>query len=177
MTTTATPTQRQASKAAEETKDRLPFGVLLARLGQESQARFRRGLRPLDLTAQHYIVLKQLQVIGAASQAVLADALGLDYSNLASVTAELNERGLIERYRHESDRRRYVVELSERGTEALEQADQAIGEGEEGLLRTLEPDQREQLWLLLRRVADAAELCPGTPVETAAVCSGEDRSA
>jgi DNA-binding MarR family transcriptional regulator len=173
MSTTSTPTQDQVERAAEETKDRLPFGVLLARLGQESQARFRRGLRPLELTAQHYIVLKQLQVIGAASQAVLADALGLDYSNLASVTAELNERGLIERYRHESDRRRYVVELSERGQDALEQADSAINEGEEGLLSTLDEEQREQLWQLLRRVADAAELCPGTPVETAEACAGE----
>ena len=58
----------------------------MARLGQESMARFRKALRPLDLTAQHYVVLKQLEAFGASSQAVLADALGLDYSNLATVT-------------------------------------------------------------------------------------------
>lgn len=175
--TATTPIQAQAERAAEEAKDRLPLGVLMARLGQETQARFRRALRPLELTAQHYIVLKQLEAIGAASQAVLADALGIDYSNLASVTAELNERGLIERYRHEEDRRRYVVELSERGVETIAQADAAIDEGEQGMLRTLGESDREQLWQLLRRVADAAELCPGTPVQRAEACAGEGDSA
>ena len=47
-------------------------------------------------------MLKRLKAFGASSQAVLADALGLDYSNLATVTAELGDRGLIERYRHEA---------------------------------------------------------------------------
>ena len=144
---------------------RLPFGVLLARLGQEAMARFRKALRPLDLSAQQYVVLKQLQTFGAASQATLAEALGIDYSNLATVTAELSDRGLIERYRHESDRRRYVVELSERGTELVAEADAAVAEGEEGMVRTLAEEERERFWLMLREVADAAQLCPRTPVE------------
>lgn len=164
-----------ASAAETQTaEERLPFGVLLARLGQESMARFRRALRPLDLSAQHFIVLKQLQTIGAASQAVLADALGIDYSNLASVTAELSDRGLIERYRHENDRRRYVVELSERGAEVVAEADQAIADGEEQMLSTLDDGDRERFWELLREVADGAELCPRSPVEEAAACAGED---
>ena len=76
-------------------------------------ARYRKSLKPLELNAQHFVVLKQLEAIGTSSQASLADALGLDYSNLATITGELADRGLIERYRHESDKRRYVVELSE----------------------------------------------------------------
>ena len=155
-------------------EQRLPFGVLLARLGQESMARFRKALRPLDLSAQQYVVLKQLQTIGAASQTTLADALGLDYSNLATVTAELSDSGLIERYRHESDRRRYVIELSRNGAERVAEADQALAEGEEGMLGTLSEDDRERFWLMLRQVADAAELCPRTPVEDAAACAGEE---
>lgn len=153
--------------AAAVAQARLPFGVLMARLGQESMARFRKALRPLDLTAQHYIVLKQLEAFGACSQAVLAEALGLDYSNLATVTAELSDRGLIERYRHESDRRRYVVELSLAGVERIAQADEAVAAGEEGMLRTLSEDERERFWLLLREVGDAAKLCPNTPLPDA----------
>ena len=56
--------------------DRIPYGVLLARLGQEATARFRRSLRPLNLGAQQFIVLKQLEAVGSCSQAELADALG-----------------------------------------------------------------------------------------------------
>jgi len=174
-TPATTDTARPPSGTAALSPDgRLPFGVLLARLGQESMARFRKALRPLDLSAQEFVVLKQVQAFGAASQATLADALGLDYSNLATVTGELSESGLIERYRHESDRRRYVIELSERGTELVAKADQAIAEGEEGMLSTLSEEERESFWVVLRQVADAADLCPNTPVEDAAACAGED---
>jgi DNA-binding MarR family transcriptional regulator len=156
----ATTPTAAAEKPQELERPELPSGVLLARLGQESLARFRRVLKPLGLSAQRYIVLKQLEVIGAASQASLADALGLDYSNLATVTAELADDGLIERYRHERDRRRYVVELSKAGAELIAQADVAIEESEDQMLRTLDERDRERLWALLREVADAASLCP-----------------
>jgi DNA-binding MarR family transcriptional regulator len=159
---------------APDTQVRLPYGLLLARLGQESVSRFRKALRPLDLTAQQFIVMKQLQDMGTTSQAALADALGLDYSNLATVTAELNDRGLIERYRHENDRRRYVVELSGDGTKLVTEADRSIAQGEEELLQTLGEDDRARFWVLLREVADAAKLCPRDPVSDAEACAGED---
>lgn len=139
---------------------RLPLGILLSRLGGETMGRYRRSLKPLELNAQHYVVLKQLETLGTASQAALAEALGVDYSNLATITGDLAERGLIERYRHESDRRRYVVELSESGLKLVKEADHAVSEGEQKFVESLEPDEREQFWLLLRKVADAAELCP-----------------
>lgn len=171
----ATTTDRKTGTAAGP-EDRLPYGMLLARLGQESVSRFRKALRPLELSAQQYIVLKQLGDIGTASQATLADSLGLDYSNLATVTAELNDRDLIERYRHESDRRRYVVELSPAGRKLVTEADRSIAEGEEDMLSTLGEEDRERFWLLLREVADAAQLCPSGRAEQTAACAGEDAS-
>ena len=147
-------------ESSTATRQDLPYGVLFSRLGGESMGRYRRSLKGLELNAQHYIVLKQLQTIGTASQAALAEALGLDYSNLATITGELAERGVIERYRHESDRRRYVVELSEKGTKVMDDADAEVAEGEEALLASLDPGEREELGRLLRKVADAAQLCP-----------------
>ncbi len=176
MAATTTTTSRRPSSNELE-RPRLPSGVLLARLGQESVARFRRALKPLDLSAQHYIVLKQLAVIGAASQASLADALGIDYSNLATVTAELADRDLIERYRHESDRRRYVVELSAAGAKLVEKADVAITESEEEMFRTLDGDDREHLARLLRDVADAASLCPSETATEAEACATAEHGA
>jgi DNA-binding MarR family transcriptional regulator len=145
--------------------ERIPYGLLLARLGQEATARFRRSVRPLNLGAQQFIVLKQLQALGACSQGQLADALGIDYSNLASVTGELYRRELIERSRDEADRRRYVVELTESGAQLLADADNAVGAGEEDMLSVLGEAERAQLWELLRRMADSLELCPSTEAE------------
>ena len=152
---------------------RLPVGVLLSRLGGLSMGRYRKSLKPLELNAQHFVVMKQLETIGTSSQASLADALGLDYSNLATITGELAERGLIERYRHESDKRRYVVELSKSGTELLTEADGAVAEHENRLVESLDDDEREQLQVLLRKVADAAELCPSESDDS---CLGKEGS-
>ena len=153
----------------------LPLGVLLSRLGGESMGRYRKSLKPLGLNAQHFVVLKQLEAIGTSSQASLADALGLDYSNLATITGELADRDLIERYRHESDKRRYVVELSERGTELLAEADSAVADGEGKLVETLDSAEREQFWSLLRKVADGAQLCPRE--EAGESCLGHEEGA
>jgi len=162
------------AQAQQSAVDRIPYGLLLARLGQESTARFRRALRPLNVGAQHFIVLKQLQVFGSCSQGELADALGIDYSNLASVTGQLYERGLIERHRDPADRRRYVVELTTEGKQLLGDADRAIESGEQGMLSTLDEAEREQLWDLLRRMADALELCPTSEAEAVEVCLGDE---
>ena len=164
------------AQAQQSGVERIPYGLLLARLGQESTARFRRSLRPLNVGAQQFIVLKQLQVFGSCSQGELADALGIDYSNLASVTGQLYGRGLIERDRDPADRRRYVVQLTAEGVQLLADADNAIKAGEEDMLQSLEDSEREQLWELLRRMADALELCPGNEVEAVEACAGEDES-
>lgn len=161
MESAAAPTaNRRRGQRLTEEGERLPLGILLSRLGGETMGRYRRALRPLELNAQHYVVLKQLEALGTSSQAALAEALAVDYSNLATITGELAERGLIERYRHESDRRRYVVELSASGSKLLEEADEAVSDGEQRFAESLEPEEREQFWRLLRKVADAAELCP-----------------
>lgn len=151
--------------ATIDTATRLPYGVLLARLGNEATAGFRRALRPLGLGAQEFIVVKQLQAIGPTSQASVADALGIDYSNLAAVVGALEERRLVERTRDEADRRRYILRLSDAGADLIEAADSAIVENEEQMLAVLSDEERGELWELLRRVADAAKLCPSTAEE------------
>jgi DNA-binding MarR family transcriptional regulator len=161
------------AQAAQNAVERIPYGLLLARLGHEATARFRRSLRPLNLGAQQFIVLKQLQAIGSCSQGELADALGIDYSNLAGVTGQLYERGLIERNRDPSDRRRYAVELTVEGRQLLGDADQAIEADEEGMLNSLDETERGQLWDLLRRMADALEICPATEAEACAEVAGQ----
>jgi DNA-binding MarR family transcriptional regulator len=161
------------AQAPASAVDRIPYGLLLARLGQEATAGFRRSLRPLNLGAQQFIVLKQLQAFGSCSQGELADALGIDYSNLASVTGQLYRRGLIERHRDEADRRRYVVELTDEGRQLLGDADQAITASEEGMLSALGDVEREQLWDLLRRMADSLELCPATEAEACAEAAAD----
>jgi len=137
-----------------------PMTALLAGLGRDATARARRALRPLGLGAQEYLVLDQLRVLGQASQTELADALGIDRSNHATIAAELCDRGLAERSRDHADRRRYVLRLSPAGERLLTRTEGAIGAAEDELLAPLDRDRREQLYDLLRRLADGVDLCP-----------------
>jgi DNA-binding MarR family transcriptional regulator len=142
------------------TPEQVPMSTLLVGLGREATTRVRRAMRPLGLGAQQFLVLKQLQLLGQTSQAELADALAIDPSNLATLTADLCDRDLVERTRHEVDRRRYVLRLSRAGERLLRRTEGAIAAGEQDLLAPLDREQREQLYTLLRRLADGVELCP-----------------
>jgi DNA-binding MarR family transcriptional regulator len=138
----------------------VPVSQLLSGLGRDATARVRRAIQPLGLSAQQFLVLKQLQALRGASQAELADALGLDRSNLASIASELAGRGLLERARDDADRRRYVLRCSRDGDALLRRTEGAIAAADDDILAPLDPVQREQLYALLRRLADGVDLCP-----------------
>jgi DNA-binding MarR family transcriptional regulator len=145
---------------AAPTHEQVPMSTLLAGLGRDATARVRRAMRPLGLGAQQFVVMKQLQALGQTSQAELADALAIDRSNLAAIAADLATRGLVERTRHEVDRRRYVLRLSRAGEQLLRRTEGELLLAEADLLAPLDREQREQLYTLLRRLADGVELCP-----------------
>ena len=125
------------------------MSTLLAGLGREATARVRRAMRPLGLGAQQFVVMKQLQALGQTSQAELADALAIDRSNLAAIAADLAARDLVERTRHEVDRRRYVLRLSRAGEQLLRRTEGEMLLAESDLLAPLDQEQREQLYTLL----------------------------
>ena len=145
---------------AATTPEQLPMSTLLAGLGREATARVRREMRPLGLGAQQFLVISQLHALGRTSQAELADALAIDPSNLAAIAADRCDRDLVERTRHEVDRRRYVLRLSRAGEQLLRRTEGAIAAAEADLLAPLDQRQREQLYTLLRRLADGVDLCP-----------------
>ena len=145
--------------APATTPDQASLSTLLAGLGRDATARVRRAIRPLGLGAQQFLVLEQLQRLGEASQGQLADALGIDRSNLAAIAADLCDRGLVERTRHEVDRRRYVLRLGSPGERLLRRARGAIAAVEDELLAPLDGEDRERLHALLLRLADGVDLC------------------
>jgi DNA-binding MarR family transcriptional regulator len=146
--------------ATAPTHEQVPMTTLLAGLGREATARVRRALRPLGIGAQQILLLEQLKLLGRRSQAELAEALAIDPSNLATIAADLADRGLVERTRDDADRRRYVLRLSRAGEQLLRRTEGAMAAAGDDLLAPLDDDQREQLYALLRRLADGVELCP-----------------
>lgn len=148
--------------------DDVRMATLLTGLGRDMTARLRRAMRPLGLGAQQFLLLEQLQLRGQASQAELADALSIDPSNVAPLVADLCDRGLVERNRHDADRRRYVLRVTRTGAQLLRRTEGAITDAETELLAPLESEQREELHTLLRHLADGVNLCPTADADACA---------
>ena len=128
-------------------------------IGRDATARVRRAIRPLGLGAQQFVVLTQLHALGETSQVELADALGIDRSNLAAIASDLADRGLLERAR-DSTTAAATCCAQRAGEDLLRRTEGAIAAADDELLAPLDAGQREQLYALLRRLADGVDLCP-----------------
>jgi DNA-binding MarR family transcriptional regulator len=93
----------------------------------------------------------------------LADHWNVDASYVTSLTDSLEERGLVERRPHASDRRIKMIALTDQGVCARREAASVFYRPPVSF-RTLTPEEQRQLRDLLRKVAGTPEL----PAEAAA---------
>jgi DNA-binding MarR family transcriptional regulator len=126
---------------------------LLGRLGFACKGRAIDEFEVLGFSPYHYSVLALLSEGERETQGTIADALGVDRSQLVGLLDGLEERGLIERHRDPNDRRRHVVKLSPAGKGQLAEFRSTIKRVEEEILAPLDPESRETLHRLLLRLA------------------------
>jgi DNA-binding MarR family transcriptional regulator len=126
---------------------------LLKRLGFAMKERTVAAYEAAGETPYHYAVLAVLDESPRETQATVADALGCDRSYLVGLLDELEERGLIERRRDPTDRRRHLVSLTPAGKSTLTRL-RAISKGvEKDFFAPLSAEERETLHGLLQRLA------------------------
>jgi MarR family transcriptional regulator, lower aerobic nicotinate degradation pathway regulator len=128
-------------------------GFLLARLGTALKAQTMDAFEREGFSAYHYSILALLDEGARTTQAGVADALGLDASMLVSLLDVLEERGLVERKRDPSDRRRQAVTVTAAGRRQLAAFRTFVLKIEEDFLAPLTDEERQELHDLLLRVA------------------------
>ena len=126
---------------------------LLKRLGWHIKDRSWQAYEATGLTPQHYAVLSLLDEGVREAQGTIADALGYDRSQLVGLLDELEERGLVERKRDPSDRRRHLVSLTPAGKEKLSELRAIAKQLDKEFFAPLDAEQREQLHELLVELA------------------------
>jgi DNA-binding MarR family transcriptional regulator len=126
---------------------------LLKRLGFLLKDRGFAAFEATGLSPYHHAVLALLEEDPRETQATIADALGYDRSHLVGILDELEERGLIERKRDPSDRRRHLVSLTPEGKRALAKLRDVVMRMEDEFFAPLDAAQRETLHALLLELA------------------------
>jgi DNA-binding MarR family transcriptional regulator len=136
-------------------------GFLLSQLGFQTSKRFAERLAPLELTPRTFALLRHIESDEGRSQHALADALRVPPSRMVALLDELEERGLVKRRPHPSDRRARSLHLTAAGKRLLERAKRVGAEHEREITSDLSATERERLLELLDRIAAGQDLAAG----------------
>jgi MarR family transcriptional regulator, lower aerobic nicotinate degradation pathway regulator len=126
--------------------------LLMIKLGRITLHRFTEALEPFGIRPRHVAALIELRDHGELTQQSLCGQLHLDPTNLVAILNELEQRGFATRRRDPEDRRRHLVEVSNKGIAVIEKVSEVMDGVEDDFLDGLEPAEREQLEGLLTSI-------------------------
>jgi DNA-binding MarR family transcriptional regulator len=127
-------------------------GSLLQRTAKELSTALERALAPFDVTAQQAALLLRLRTETVPSR--LAVALGTDTAGMTRLLDRLEDKALVRRTRHPSDRRSVQIELTETGTALVPRLAPAFGTIMRRLFDGFAEEELQQLTGMLGRMLD-----------------------
>lgn len=134
-----------------------PEPVLTPLLSRLSRVVYRRTSEELlGMRLKDYLALANLGGCVGISQQEMGSVLCVDANNLVILLNELEAAGLVLRRRDPSDRRRHLVDITPKGRQSLERAEQAIAGIEDEVLGTLSATERTSLHLMLAKAIEGA---------------------
>ena len=145
-----------ASRPEQRVARKPSCGVLFFRLSRASTEGLGGALSELGLRAPEYAILHQLYETGPISQQELGRALRIHASNLVAMIDELEADGSVIRRRDQTDRRRYLLELTDDGLRRLARAQTAAKRAEAEMLAPLTAAEQERLRTYLTKMAGHA---------------------
>lgn len=95
-------------------------GHLVRRMHQICQAIFLDETREFDLTSVQYSALNAIAEVPDIDQATLGKLIAFDKTTLVKVLDRLSDKGLITRVRSTRDRRRHILNATNKGRQVAE---------------------------------------------------------
>jgi DNA-binding MarR family transcriptional regulator len=143
--------------------DRAPssIGFLLSQVGTYAARRFAQRIGEVDLHPPLFRVLNVVDAAEGQSQQAIGEAIGAPASRMVAIVDELEQRGLVERRPHPSDRRIRALYLTAEGRRLLARGRRIATEHEEELTRGMSEVDRKRLTALLQRVVEEQGMGPG----------------
>lgn len=134
-----------------------PIGLRLTRTSRAVTQAFERAMAQAGGSVSSWQVLLLVRSAKWDSQSELADELGITGATLTHHLNALERKGLVRRWREDSNRRVQRVELTDAGIELFDRL-RAVAVRHDKLLRSqLTDDEVEQLGELLERLQTGAE--------------------
>jgi len=137
-------------------------GFLIRRLHQIHTALFLEETQKYGITPVQYSLMTALHEQGELDQVSLAEAIGLERTNVADVIERLVARGLLSRRQNESDRRAKLHKLTVKGRNLVKRMSDAVQRAHDRTIDALEPAERDVLMALMVRLVDANNGHDGT---------------
>lgn len=128
----------------------------LHRASQFADDLFAEAIEDKQLTARQLVVLEIVASEAKLSQTDICAKSGIDRSTMADMVGRLVRKGYLMRRRSRIDTRRYAVQLTEKGRDALERALPHARDVEERVAAALSPKQRQQFVSALQRILEAS---------------------
>lgn len=144
-------------------------GFLLSQLGFETSDRFGKLMSEVDLEPRQFALMRAIEAFDGRSQNSVGEWLRIPPSSMVSVIDHLEERGLVERRPHPTDRRSRTLHLTAQGRAVLHRATELAMGLEQTICEGFDLDRRSELLEMLVKVADNLGLVQGLhPGTTAA---------
>jgi DNA-binding MarR family transcriptional regulator len=134
---------------------------LVTQVGTRAAQMFGERLSPLGYTPPDAGVLRLLARSPGISQQELARRLDMYASRLVALIDALEQRGLVAREPHATDRRLNTLQLTDEGRRALSEIGQAARAHDDMVCKALDAEERAELGRLLKKVADGLGLAEG----------------
>ena len=144
-----------------------PIGLQLARTSRVVAQAFERAMAEAGGSASTWQVLLLVRTQSWGTQSELAEELGLTSATVTHHLNALERKGLVRRWREDSNRRVQRVELTEDGVELFDRLRDVASRHDKQLRSQLSDDEVSQLGDLLERLAAGAQA--GEPVRVEAV--------
>lgn len=137
------------------------LAFLLSQVGIYASGRFAERIGELGLQPPEFRVLNIVDAGEGESQQAIAEAIGAPPSRMVAIVDGLEQRGLVERRPHPSDRRVHVLHLTAKGRKLLARGREVAAEHERDITRGMSGADRKRLVALLQKIVTAQGIGPG----------------
>jgi len=142
-------------------------GFVLSQLGFETSRRFGLLMAEVELEPRHFALMRAIEAYAGQSQHAIGGWLRIPASSMVAIVDHLEDRGLVERRPHPSDRRSRTLHLTDAGVSVLTRATELAMGLEQTVCAGLSPHQRQELLDRLGAVATNLGLVQGLHPGTA----------